>query len=499
MFGARFSWARRACLTISRVSQIKTHEIGGPAFARGTRRGGQVHHGTLDLGEARVRDAQAHKAVVLGVCLALAIGWHAPAYASHPPRMPRVESVLVHPEDAQRIVIATRFGGYYVTHDGGATFLHVCQQAMGYDDTEAYPGHYARSGAVVVSTGYGGIASSSDACGWSSWAPAGPVFIADVKAPSDSLLLALNSAPGNDGFTNQVWASSDVGVSWSQLGAPLPADRMVFGVAASPDGAELFVTARGESGAELLASTDGGMSWQQKFIAGDKVASPRLIGQVPGSPGHLVVLLAHEQVDESAPPDVLLISTDAGETFQTLHQAQGGLPGAAFTDDGMLWFGGPEDGLWNVQLGVAEAFPVQVSATPTRGLTWSQGKLYSIGDEVTQGYSVAVSEDGGQTFRPLFSFCDRHEQLVCAAGSSVSLLCSQGIESELWKPVGEMCGGSTEEPAGTPGHTHRERDEREVRGVVCAAAPGPARIGPALWFVALAVSLRVRRRKARSA
>lgn len=456
-----------------------------------------MRDGKLDLNQARVRDANGQKAVVLGACLAFALGVSTAVQASHPPRMPRVEHVLVHPEDPQRIVLATRFGGYYATHDGGATFLHVCPQAMGYDDTDVYPGHYSRSGAVVVSTGYRGIASSSDACGWSSWAPSGPVFITDVAAPADGLLLALNSAPGGEGFSNQIWSSTDVGASWAPLGESLPADRMVFGVVASPDATELFVTARSDAGIQLLTSTDSGVTWQEKAIASDASASPRLVGEVPGSPGHLVVLLAHEQVDGAAPPDVLLSSTDAGESFQTLYQAQGGLPGATFTEDGVLWFGGPEDGLWNVQLGVAEAFPVHVSDMPTGGLTWSQGKLYSIGDETTQGYSVAVSEDGGQSFRPLFSFCDRHNQLSCAAGSSVSNSCSQGIESEIWEPLGEVCGEGTEGPDETPGdHSHEEDDESEVRGVLCAAAPQPGRGSPAYWLVLAALLLRARRRGA---
>jgi hypothetical protein len=499
MYKARFEARYRVCLTILRVSQIKTCESTLKMLARSALRGGQMHAPKLDLKQARVRDAHAHKALVLGACLALVFAWQGLALASHPPRMPRVERVLVHPADPQRIVIATRYGGYYVTNDAGATFLHVCQEAMGYDDTEAYPGHFSRSGAVVVSTGYRGIASSSDACGWSTWAPSGPVFIADVAAPSDDLLLALNSAPGSEGFANQIWSSADAGASWQPLGAALPADRMVFGVAGSPDAAELFVTARNESGIQLLASTDSGVTWQQKLVASDVSASPRLVGQVPGSPGHLVVLLAHEQVDSAAPADVLLISTDSGESFQTLYQAQGGLPGATFTEDGLLWFGGPEDGLWNVQLGVAEAFPVQVSATPTLGLTWSQGKLYSIGDETTQGYSLAVSEDGGQVFRPLFSFCDRHEQLSCAAGSSVAAMCSQGIESENWEPLGEVCGQSPGGPTEQP-HDHplEDRDESEVRGVVCHAAPGPARGSSAWWLVVAALAL-VRRAHARGA
>jgi hypothetical protein len=497
MYKARFEALQRACLTIFCGSQIKTCESALKTFAERAVRGGQMHSGKLDLKQARVRDAHAHKALVFGACLALVLAWQAPALASHPPRMPRVERVLVHPEDPQRLVIATRFGGYYVTQDGGATFLHVCQQAMGYDDTEAYPGHYSRSGAVVVSTGYRGIASSSDACGWSTWAPSGPVFIADVAAASDDLLLALNSAPGGEGFQNQIWSSADAGTSWQPLGEALPADRMVFGVAASPDAAELFVTARHESGIQLLTSSDSGVTWQQKLVASDVTASPRLIGQVPGSPGHLVVLLAHEQVDSASPPDTLLISTDAGESFQTLYQAQGGLPGATFTEDGLLWFGGPKDGLWNVQLGVAEAFPVQVSATPTLGLTWSQGKLYSVGDETTQGYSLAVSEDGGQVFRPLFSFCDRHEQLSCAAGSSVAAMCSQGIEVENWEPLGEVCGQNPGGPGEQPhDHPHEERDEREVRGIVCHAAPGPVRGPSALWLVLAALGL-ARRARAR--
>jgi len=446
-----------------------------------------------------VRDAIYEKGVPVVACFVLAATLAAPpALASHPPRMPTVERVLVHPEDPQRIVIATRFGGYYITRDGGSTFLHVCQEAMGYDDTEAYPGHYSRAGSVIVSTGYSGTASSVDGCGWSTWAPPGPVFIADVEAPSETSLLALNSAPNGEGFQNQIWSSTDAGSSWAPLGQPLPPELMGFGVSASADSAELFVTARSEANVELVSSLDGGLSWQRKVIAGDTSASPRLVGLVPGAPGHLVVLLAHEQVDSLTPADVLLISTDAGESFQTLYQAQRGLPGASFTEDGVLWFGGPEDGLWSVQLGVAEAFPIQISAAPVRGLTWSQGKLYSIGDEATQGYSVAVSEDGGHSFRPLFSFCDDHDELTCGAGSSVNALCSQGIESEIWEPLGEVCGRSSEPPGGSA-DPKEPAEESEVRGVLCSLAPPLSGGFYAGGFAFTALALLARRRRLRSA
>jgi photosystem II stability/assembly factor-like uncharacterized protein len=409
-----------------------------------------------------------------------AIAGTSTAHASHPPRMPRVERVLVHPEDSARMVIATRFGGYYVTRDGGRSFAHVCQEGMGYDDTEVYPGHYATSGRVTVSTGYSGIASSGDGCGWTVWAPPGPVFIADVVEVSGSKLLALNGANGAAGFENQVWASADDGRSWHAQGVPLAPELMVFGVAGTPDAERLFVTARSPAGLALLRSTDAGASWSRVHLSDDVSATPRLVGMVAGAPEQLVVLLAHEQVDTSAGADIILISRDGGDRFEVLFQGTHGLPAATLTREGVLWFGGPEDGLWSVQLGPSSAAPRKVSDTPTRGLTWAQGRLFSIGDENADGHSVGVSSDGGRTFSKLFSFCDAHSALACAPDTEAGALCSSGIETEMWQPLGEDCARNNDPPGapegGAPAGEELARGG-EVRGVLCSAGPfAPARM-----------------------
>src|SRR5690348_10165042 len=81
---------------------------------------------------------------------------NATAAASHSPAMPVAERVLTRPHDAAAVIVETRFGGLYMTTDGGGTFFNVCHEALGADDTETYPGVFAADGTVAVSTGFRG-------------------------------------------------------------------------------------------------------------------------------------------------------------------------------------------------------------------------------------------------------------------------------------------------------------------------------------------------------
>ena len=144
-----------------------------------------------------------------------------------------------------------------------------------------------------------------------------------------------------------------------------------------------------------------------------------------------------------------MLSEDAGETWSTLFQAAHAVPAAAITQDGVLFFGNPEEGLFRFALTeVGDTRPAQVSMTPTRGLAASGGRLYSIGDELSDGYSVAVSADDGATFTPFFALCKNHIAAACNAETSVGTVCTFGIETEPWQPLGAAC--TPKSPAANP-------------------------------------------------
>src|SRR5204862_6782439 len=105
----------------------------------------------------------------------------------------------------------------------------------------------------------------------------------------------------------------------------------------------------------------------------------------------LVAILSEDHADGVQPAngDLVVMSDDAGESWSTVYQSQHAIPGATIDEDGVMLFGSPEDGLYRLALGdVGDIHPLLVSMTRTRGLAAAVGKVYSIGDEDTDGYSV---------------------------------------------------------------------------------------------------------------
>ncbi|HEX4336900.1 MAG TPA: hypothetical protein VH062_13365 [Polyangiaceae bacterium] len=366
----------------------------------------------------------------------------APALASHSPAKPIPQSVFAVPGDARHVAIATRFGGVYFTADGGVTFMNACHEALGADDVEAYPGAFTATGTLAVSTGFRGVSTTTEGCNWSQWAPDSFGLIKDVAPLGPGGLLALKTDSELPSL-NEVWSSTDAGTTWTLAPAALPSDVTATSVYASPDGAQWFVGTRTSAGARLFRSDDSGQNWASFDFAGGDARSPRIVGMSPAPLTRLVAILSLDHADgvEPAAGDVVVLSEDAGATWVPLYQSAHAVLGAALDEDANLYFGNPEEGLFRFALAdVGNPEPLHVSMTPTRGLAAAGGRIYSIGDETTDGYTVAVSSDAGTTFTPFFALCKNSITEACTNDSSVGTSCSSyGIETEPWQPLGPAC------------------------------------------------------------
>jgi RNA polymerase sigma factor (sigma-70 family) len=400
------------------------------------------------------------------------------ASASHPPDIPRPQRILIAATDARQLAIGMRFGGYVLSRDGGASWFSVCPAAIGYDDTETYPGVLGADGSLVLSTGYGGIASSNDGCDWSQWLPAEPSFFADLKRAPEGGLFALNSRANGERFTNEIWASTDGGRHFERHGNALPDDVLATSLLpSSSDGDRLYVAAVSAAGAELLRSDDRAATFQRSSMYDLRVGMPVLIGVVGPEPELLLALIDVAQFDGSnTGGDFVVVSYDSGRTWGLLFQAQGDLLGAALSSDGRLALGGPDDGIWLLRLDPRVMLEERVSTLATRGLSWSAGRLYSSALEAIDGFSLAVSDDEGKTFTPVLSLCDVHRALACAAGSGVTQACAAEPGLDSPDPL-----ASCAEPAENPGTSSQETAEEGG----CSIRVRRARASGALPILAL--------------
>jgi hypothetical protein len=351
--------------------------------------------------------------------------------------MPEVRQVIARTGAPDTLVLATRYGGHYITHDGGATWFNVCHEALGSDDSETYGGLFSRDGTFIASTGFRGIASSVDGCVWTDWSPPQQSFITDVAIIGDSDILALDRD-----VPHRVWSSTVDGKSFLPYGTALPEDVDVSTIGASTDGWHVYIGASGPSGFELIHSADAAESWERLPLPAEGQTEVDVIGILRDSPESVVIRL------QGVTRTVLVMSRDAGKTWATLFETDRALPAATLNADGTLFFGGPDLGVFAGSVLDATMTPAfeHVSDMPTLGLTYADGRLFSVASQLTSGYSVALSQDGGTTFAPFFDVCNAPVSASCAAESTVAMACSKGIETSAWQPLGNACLTGTGEP-----------------------------------------------------
>jgi hypothetical protein len=471
---------------------------------------------------------------LLGVLLLTAVG-----HAGHAPLVPEPRSILVRDDAPEHLVIGARRGGYFVTRDAGATWRWMCEAGVGYDDEEVYPGALLPGGTLVVSTGFGGVASSADGCGWSSWLPSEQPFVADLRSdPAEpATVLALEARSDGEAFVNQLWRSTDSAKSWQPLGAAFAPDTLATSFAIS-DQHELYVGVVGASGAELLRSADSALTWQRATVTSEPGVTPRVIG-ARGQPGsaRVFVVADYAQADGlTTAGDRALISSDGGQTFSSLLEATGDLSSWSLSADGArLVVGGHNDGIFllaEARTASAGAAMTLVTSRRVHALAWgAQGQLYAAGHEASDGFSVGVSADDGRTFKPVFALCQVQGPLDCSADTSVGAQCQSGGEtgwdvrkevadSDACNAAGQLTSatgngnGDGEPPVGAPevGDTDSPRDpgaddtvtptptgtrpESSDSGAGCAFARGPDQRSTALAVGLALLAIAMRRRQA---
>ena len=442
----------------------------------------------------------------LEVCVLLAIasfGLSRSASASHPPVQPEVQQILIDRAHARAVALGLRFGGYVLSRDGTGSWSSVCPAAVGYEDTETYPGVALADGSLVVSTGSAGIARSPDGCRWSAWHPDFPTLFSDLRANSGDpiQLFALSSTADGAGFANQLWTSTDGGASWLPHGEPLPNDLAATSFAISPsDGSRFYVASTGPHGAELLRSNDAGTSWRRFTI--EHAGVPRVVAVAPAVQDAPVVMLDSHQHEApgSALTDSIHVSLDSGEHFAALYTGTGDLTAAALSDDGRLAFGGRDDGLWIAD--VARGGEPERRELPqsmfVQSLAWAGALLYAGVGAPNGELSLMQSDDGGASFSRALSLCEVTPALECAGDSAVGAACSGATEAQvsLTPQALPWCSApTTQTPTPTP--PPRPHLELELGASSCGVTLPRGVKNDFGWFLtALALSLARRRRLA---
>lgn len=368
----------------------------------------------------------------------------APARANG--RFPRADQLVQVPGRPEALWLRATFGLLY-SSDAGAGWDWVCERAIGFTGQEDPALGVLSDGTVFAGIGAGLSRSRDGGCSWAlddlpdrgGAAPSAsgaanserlPITDVSVRAavPGSAVVMAWEPQPvttTTPGYRSRFFATSDGGLTWRAYGEGL--DPSVLGLTldvAPADARRLYASGirpGAQRTASLFVSTDDGASWTEHPVPFDARDETGLyIAAVDPAQPELVYLRT-----SGANQSRLLVTRDAGATFEE-HFAGGPMLGFALSPDGAtLYLGGPDDGLW---VGSRDTLVFERRADlPVQCLLRTADALYACSSDAAGGFTVGASYDDGHTFEPKLFLSSVRGPLACDTDSptaSTTLLCA---------------------------------------------------------------------------
>ena len=294
-----------------------------------------------------------------GSFAALCVITLAPQAARANGRFPRAQRLIEHPSDPNKLLVTATYG-LITTRDRGQNWYHTCESSYAFVAGEELDAvvDMASDGATIASAFRTLNRSDESGCHFA------PVLgsQANHSVPDFSLErsdrnrgIAVLTTAQESGNENQLFETTNGGADWTELGAPIAADRIriVLSLDTAPANSNrIYVTGIDSQGrSQLLRSDDRGENWTPFEMPTDaSLGEFAYIGAV--DPTNPDVLYARtdlwapndDGVDEGR--DRLLYSNNAGETWQEVFVVGAKMFGLALSPDGstlLLGYGDPAD------------------------------------------------------------------------------------------------------------------------------------------------------------
>lgn len=433
-------------------------------------------------------------------------------------RFPAANRIVLSPSEPDLVIVRATYG-VLRSQDEGATWSFLCEGALGLPQmaTEDPALGLTAAGALVagVLIPPGLDVSNDQGCTWScvGGALAGQA-IADlaVRAETPATVVALTMPTDDAGEPgpSAVFQSTDDGANWSQLGQALDPSLLVTTVDVAPsDPHRLYVSAVRGFGpgrtASLFVSLDDGTTWTEESVPLDTTVEAFIyIGGVdPEDADRLYIRTGATKGQSGATR--LLVSVDAGRSFQVGLTLTGQMLGFALSPDGeKIYAGGNIDGLFVgeretgafvrtpsvVRGGDGGPVDIHVECLATRG-----SELWACADEPS-GFIAGVSTDDGMTFEPRLHLASIGAALPCAASPSSALACGAdaGASQCGGMPFEQLCLSLGCSDAGPPATVPAPASWEARGGCSSVASPGAGLLAATGASAALAMARRRRRR-----
>ena len=324
-----------------------------------------------------------------------------------------------------RIYVGANFG-LLVSEDDGATWRYACEPwvtegssaALTQDNVSFY--HLTADGAAIIALSREVTRTEDNAC---TWPPSSGVIIGKVvndffPDPNDATLVL---AVVLDSSGSYVVASHDGGKTF--VDPPLyTSTGLITGLElsqSSPGVIYLTSVPFSGSGATLARSDDYGAHWAPVTMSMPAGSEPLIMAIDPADANTVYLRVV------SALNDSVVITTNAGQSFDTPLTITGQFSSFLRAGDGALYVG-TLDGTLYVRAPGATTFTSH-AAPHFRCLGQRPGtsRIFACGDMGIDGFSVGYSDDNGKTFQRMMSFTDLLGPLTC---TSVATNCASHWE-----------------------------------------------------------------------
>lgn len=432
--------------------------------------------------------------LVLGLAAALAA-----QAAEANGRFPAAGQIVVDPGDPSHIVVRATHG-FLTTRDAGQNWDWICEQAVGFSGEVDPPIAITADGSVLAGVFDGLSVAHGETCDWPFiGGDLTKRYVVDVSTerqdPEASVALSSNGL-GNNAFLTRLWASPDNAVTWAQAGVDLPADFLGLTVDVAPSdpmvvySSGLVAVGGGMYVGAVERSIDRGQTWERFDVPGsDSSTAPYLAAVDPVNPERVFLRLDGEM-------GKLFVSPDGGETWDLVFTGEGKLKGFALSPDGAtVLVGGEADGVWRAPAATLEF--VKVSEVAVECLTWAGAGVYACASEFTEGFTIGLSTDEGETFSPIHHLPCLRGPLACDPATSVGRECPSQwpvLSAILDQPSCYGAGGGSS-TSSTSGGMPSLPPGDGAGGCGCRTAPADEGMVAALGLGMAALVLRVRRRR----
>ena len=408
-------------------------------------------------------------AVAVALALGALIAGAAPAHANG--RFPSSVSVSFRPADADDLYVGTTFG-LLVSHDDGAHFDWVCEQAVGYQGSFDPSYRIAIDGTIYAST-YNGLRVSRD--GGCTFETATEAMAAgDPGRIAETWVDGVDVGPTGEvwvvtaegGRPNDVYRSIDRASTFMATGLQSPTIWWKSVVVAPADAQRVYVTGYQVSQTDgagnptppmvhLRRTDDAGGHWEALSVAGFQLATSPLVlvMAVDEMRPDVVYVRSVRAVGMAAPEgDILYRSADGGRSWAPVLTTTDGIRDVVIRGSEVLVatkMGGSHRSTDDGHTFTPIASPPQAACLGDRG-----GTLFSCGANwQPDGFSLGRSADA-VAWTKVFRFIELRGPLACPAGTVQHDVC----EVEQWPALRTQFGIPVEggvdagtDPAQPPG------------------------------------------------